>query len=287
MSGARLDLDELAALESQRDFLLRSLDDLDREHEVGDLDDVDYETLRTDYTARAAIVLRSIEESHDLVAATAPSHLGVRRFMVVVAVLVVAVVAGGVVASFSGQGGPGKAAGGQDLTPSKATSVCIDFMTKAFAPAAQGQANASMASDSLIAIKCFTARLDAHPDDAVAATYRGWTLALLAKQFSGSIAPSDIEGFVRRARADFATATKLAPRYPDALAFSAINDVWSGDVAGATRLLARIDALDLPANSPILAQVNQMLRPLLRAAQTAATSTTVAMLPTTIAPSAS
>jgi hypothetical protein len=37
-------------------------DDLDREHEAGDVDDDDYEVLRDGYTARAAAVLRSIEE---------------------------------------------------------------------------------------------------------------------------------------------------------------------------------------------------------------------------------
>ena len=59
---AALDPDELAALEEQRDFLLRSLADLDREHDAGDLEDDDYQTLKDDYTARAADVLRAIEE---------------------------------------------------------------------------------------------------------------------------------------------------------------------------------------------------------------------------------
>ena len=44
------------------DFLLRSLDDLDAEHDAGDLDDDDYQLLRDGYTARAAEVLRAREE---------------------------------------------------------------------------------------------------------------------------------------------------------------------------------------------------------------------------------
>jgi hypothetical protein len=32
-----------APLEEQRDFLLRSLDDLEREHDAGDIDETDYE----------------------------------------------------------------------------------------------------------------------------------------------------------------------------------------------------------------------------------------------------
>ena len=42
VSSARLDPDELALLEEERDHLLASIDDLEREHDAGDLDDEDY-----------------------------------------------------------------------------------------------------------------------------------------------------------------------------------------------------------------------------------------------------
>jgi tetratricopeptide (TPR) repeat protein len=42
----------------ERDHLLRSLDDLDRELAAGDIDLHDYATLRADYTSRAAAILR-------------------------------------------------------------------------------------------------------------------------------------------------------------------------------------------------------------------------------------
>lgn len=48
-------------LEEERDFLLRSIDDLDAEHDAGDLADDDYTRLRDDYTARAAAVLRRLD----------------------------------------------------------------------------------------------------------------------------------------------------------------------------------------------------------------------------------
>ena len=48
-------------LEEERDFLLRSLDDLDAEHDAGDLEDDDYRELKADYTARAAAVIRRLE----------------------------------------------------------------------------------------------------------------------------------------------------------------------------------------------------------------------------------
>ena len=62
MSPSRpLDPDALVALEEQRDFLLRSIEDLDRELAAGDLDADDHRTLRDDYTARAAALIRSID----------------------------------------------------------------------------------------------------------------------------------------------------------------------------------------------------------------------------------
>lgn len=52
---------ERAALLGERDLLLASLDDLEREHLAGDVDDADYASLRADYVARAAEALRALE----------------------------------------------------------------------------------------------------------------------------------------------------------------------------------------------------------------------------------
>ena len=52
----------LATLEEQRRFLQRSLGDLEREHDAGDLDDEDYATLKHDYEARLTAVSRAIED---------------------------------------------------------------------------------------------------------------------------------------------------------------------------------------------------------------------------------
>ena len=52
MSAPTADADRLAELEDERRFLLTSLTDLEREHEAGDIDDADYETLKDGYTAR-------------------------------------------------------------------------------------------------------------------------------------------------------------------------------------------------------------------------------------------
>jgi hypothetical protein len=53
--------DAIRELEEERDFLLRSLHDLEAEHDAGDIDDLDYQTLKDDYTTRAAATLRALD----------------------------------------------------------------------------------------------------------------------------------------------------------------------------------------------------------------------------------
>ncbi len=53
----------LPELEEERDHLLRSLEDLDRERAEGDIEAADYDALKDDYTARTAAVLRAIQEA--------------------------------------------------------------------------------------------------------------------------------------------------------------------------------------------------------------------------------
>ena len=49
-----------SVLEEERDFFLRSLRDLEVEHNAGDIDDADYDALKDDYTVRAATVIRQL-----------------------------------------------------------------------------------------------------------------------------------------------------------------------------------------------------------------------------------
>jgi tetratricopeptide (TPR) repeat protein len=109
-----LDPDARAELEDQRDFLLRSLDDLERERAAGDLDDADYRVLHDDYTARAAEVLRAIEAGR-LPGATG-GRVAVRRGRRLVAwalVGTIAVSAGLAVAGASGSRLPGETISGE------------------------------------------------------------------------------------------------------------------------------------------------------------------------------
>jgi hypothetical protein len=63
--------DEVA---DERAFLLRSLQDLEREHAAGDLSDEDHAVLRDTYTARAAAVLRSSDGASDARTDAAPGR---------------------------------------------------------------------------------------------------------------------------------------------------------------------------------------------------------------------
>ena len=55
-----MDIEQRAALEEQRDFLLRSLEDLEREHAAGDVDEHDYRRCGTTTRRAAAAVLRAL-----------------------------------------------------------------------------------------------------------------------------------------------------------------------------------------------------------------------------------
>ena len=104
--------DELAELEEQRSFLLRSIDDLQRELAVGDIDDVDAATLGADYAHRLGEVQRAIESGRAAVIAEARPPRWGRRLAVIGVVAVLAVGAGVVVANAAGSRHPGESATG-------------------------------------------------------------------------------------------------------------------------------------------------------------------------------
>lgn len=124
---SRLDPDELAALEEQRDFLLRSITDLDQEHAAGDLEDGDYQSLKDDYTARAAEVLRAIEQQKQGFAQARRPRSAPRTAMIIAGVLAFGLVAGWAVARPWGRERPG--------TPSPVASTSSSHPVSGLKPA--------------------------------------------------------------------------------------------------------------------------------------------------------
>jgi hypothetical protein len=224
-SRQRLDPDELAALEEQRDFLLASIRDLDAEREAGDLDDDDYQALKDDYTARAAEVLRAIEEQREAFTSAKGNRSRGGLIAAIVGVVLVAMVAGILVAQASGQRKAGDTvSGGVTTTPDQS------------AGAVQACVSKFRGSNPVDGIKCFDDILEQRPDDAEALTFRGW---LLYQAVQGAGQP-DVEA---RAKADITKATTAAPNFPIPHFFLAYIANAEGDNATAKAQLAQFDKL--------------------------------------------
>lgn len=162
----RLDPDELAALEEQRDFLLRSIQDLEREHDAGDLDDDDFAALRDDYTTRAAETLRAIGEQRSLFEDAKRTRSWGQRLALYGGVVVFAVVAGFLVAGALGARKTGDTASGginARKSPSQRAQACQELLSP---------------NDPDPAIDCFQGVLDDDPKNAVALTWLAWQLEL-------------------------------------------------------------------------------------------------------------
>ena len=188
--------EQLAELDEQRRFLLRSITDLDREHEYGDVDDRDYETFRDGYTARAASVLRSIEAGRVPTPAQRPRSR--RRLAAwIVATVVIASLAGWFVARSSGQRLPGQSITGG--LPGDEVAVKL------------AEARQLLGTDPQQAILRYQEVRVLDPDNAEALTYMGWLIA----QSSPSSAAAGAE-LLRGA-------IKLDPGYADPHCFLAVT----------------------------------------------------------------
>ena len=232
-----LDPDELAALEEERDFLLASLADLDREHDAGDLDDDDHAALRDDYTARAAEVLRAIDERREAFATAAPARSAGRRWVVAGAVVAVAVLAGVLMAQASGRRSAEETITGDiRRTPTQEAQACLPLTFQ----------TAQDPRKVLDAKKCFEAVLDQDPRNPTALTYFGWALLM-----SGEPALLDSgRDFLLRS-------VEAAPEYPDAYAFLAILENRLGNFEQADTWLDTFESLD---PSPDMASLTDGLR---------------------------
>lgn len=223
MSSTRLDPDELALLEEQRDHLLASLEDLEREFAAGDMDEADYRTLRDDYTVRASEVLRAIEERRRLVERARPQRSRWRTLGSVAAVLALAAVAGVLVAQNAGQRGGGAITGAVD-TRRAALATCQQASFQ----------------DPEGGVECYDEILAETPDDVEALTYQGWALIRLDRIDEGA--------------QNLQRAVEVDPDYPDARVFRAIVASRAGDYELAA---SEIDRFYRNDPSPAAVQVLQ------------------------------
>ena len=235
-----LDPELISALEDQRDFLLRSLDDLEREHDAGDVDETDYQALKDDYTARAATVIRAIDRRRARFATPTSSRRRGPAVAWIVGVLAFALLAGVLVARTAGRRDTGEVATGDVRT-----SVTED-LNRAGNRAAEGELEE--------AVDIYDDVLARSPDNAEAATYRGWVLYLDGEREAGLT--------------QLLQAATASPDYPDAHAFLAVVFFRSGLLDEAQRELDLLEELDAPAG------LRQLVDPIAAEIESARASTT-------------
>ena len=210
--------DRQARLEEDRDFLLSSIDDLELEYAAGDIDEVDYRALNADYTARAAHVIRVLADDDKAVAPIPAAAVG-GKLAWILGVVLVAAVAGVLVAQFSGSRSSGDSITGGIRTTSR--EMLFDAQ-QAFAE-----------GDAARALAIYEDIIEIQPSSVEALTYRGWLTSRTG----------DPAGAV----ADLDDAIAIDPEYPDAHVFRAIVALDLDDPDTAQAELAEFDALDPPA----------------------------------------
>jgi hypothetical protein len=204
---AGVDPDRLAELEEERRFLLRSLTDLEREHDAGDIDDVDYRELREGYTVRAAATLRAIEDGRAALPARPPVDWR-RRLIVGVVVIAMIAIVWWALSTWSAQRLPGQTATGLD--PRDETTVLM------------AQARAVMFQQPDVAADLYGQVLDLDPSNVEALTYRGWTLALSTRSMTDT---SEITEVLKDSVESLGQAIEIDPDYPDPQCFVGIIQV--------------------------------------------------------------
>jgi hypothetical protein len=236
----RLDADALAVMEEQRAFLRQSLRDLEREHDAGDLDDVDYDTLKHDYEARLQSVERAVDEGKAEYASTRVERSRTRTYAIVAGVVVFALLCGFGVARSAGRRDASSSITGEITKTARERNIeCLTLAT----------------DDSQKAIDCYTKVLADAPNNVESLTYRGWV-----KFLNG-----DASGVQ-----DLQSAVMIDGTYPDVHAFLAVVLFRAGCASDAQAELTRLDALH---PSPLIVDQVRELRTQVQAALTASTTT--------------
>lgn len=227
-------LDRLADLEEERRFLLQSLRDLDREYEAGDVDEVDYLTLKDGYTARAADVLRRIDADRSELPDRRPTNW--RRVLVVS----LCVVLGAAGIGFALAAAWGERGAGQEITGFTPGDDARTILASARSALNTGQFDVA---NSLFG-RVVEMERERGVDNVEAVTYFGWTLALLSR---GEVDEARATELLDAAALSLGQATALDPDYADPHCFLAIIEFqFRGDPAVA---LPHIEACEA-ANPP-------------------------------------
>jgi tetratricopeptide (TPR) repeat protein len=222
------------------EFLQRSIADLEAEHAAGDLSDEDYVQLRSRF--KEALQTEYGRDSAPAPGAVSRPHRRGRAVAIVLAIVLVASLAGGLVARWWGERVAGQASSGN------IDEGANDKLARAQDLVQQGKL--------LDAIKLYDAVLKSDPKNPVALAQRGWLLR------SAGLADDALTYVDRAIAAD--------PTYPDAHFFKAMI-LWKdkGNPAGAVPEFQLF-----LANTPDT-QAAAQVEPLLKQATADAATTTV------------
>lgn len=259
----RADTETREGLESERDFLLRSLDDLELERASGSIEPESYETLHDDYTARAAAVIRALRDGVDARPTRAPVSWQRRALVIGGVAAFAALVAVGLAAALgarlpgqtaSGNAGPAVAAPRNDESRREKLERAItenpdDIGSRLLlAPILEADGDlvgALRRYDEIIAIDEANAKAHAQAGRIIYLT-------------AGRATTDEAAALVARSRGELDRAVELDPEYADARFFRAIilaNEY--GDFAGAQNDLQRY--LLAAPNGPFADQARQLL----------------------------
>ena len=256
--------------EEQRDFLLRSLDDLEAELADGNIDPETYRSLHDDYTARAARVLQELDG--ESVASTAgpvgdPTAPKGRRLTVILGIVTFAVVAGIVLAYGLGSRLPGETiTGNQGDRAPEATAREVRRLRADIREFPQAVENRLALARILMgrrddagALEQFqqAARID--PTNPEPFAYSGWLIRL--------------QGFPDQGLILVDKALEVSPEYPDARFFKGLilfRDLQNPDAAIAEFQQYLVASPD----SPLAGQVRNLLAEAVEAQRPSTSSST-------------
>ena len=266
-SSIRFDPDALASLESERDFLLRSIKDLETEREAGNLDDERYRELKDDYTARAAAVLRSIEAGRSVAVEAAPPVPRKRKLLTGGAVLAFVLVAALAMAAAVGNRQEGQTAtgnaqsGGAQTAEARRAALERQVQEKPDDPTAHLVYARFLleTQDWTEAVKQFLMAAKLDPKNPEASAYAGWMLYQVASNAEPQTKAELLTGALQRLDDAVAASDTYADAYffRGMVKFRAMNDA-KGAVPDFEKFLALVPTGPLNENvKAVLEQARQ------------------------------